>query len=178
MAGYEKYNQMASNFGSSFEPEEDEIYENAELTTRSIAEIRDAELVPAERNSEEVIHDQEYVKQELKVDIELIGDVAETIRMDLKQGSKPQDFRAFVEVMKERREHLRDYKDVNKEIAQLERERAGGVPVGGGQTAQTINNTVIMSGNEAFDMILEARDKKQDLDPDKEIKERENGHDK
>ena len=168
MAGYEQYNKMASNFGSSFEPEDDETFNAGEVTTRSLAEIRDTDLVAIERKPEEVIHDQDYVRKELKVDIELIGDVAETIRMDLKQGSKPQDFRAFVDIMRERREHLRDYNNINKDIAEIEREIAGN-GTSGSKTAGTItNNTLILSGNEAFDMILAARDEK--LDPKKEVR--------
>ncbi len=165
--GFEQYNKMASNFGSSFKPEDDEIVEH-EVTTRSLAEIRETGLVPVQKKEGEVIHDQEYIKQELKVDIELLGDVTETLRMDLKQGSKATEFLAFASLMKERREHLREYKDINKDIAEIERGFTGDTP-GNGNTTIT-NNTVVLSGNEAFDMILAARDKQNGLDPNKEIR--------
>ena len=166
MSGFEQYNHIAANFGSSFKPEDDELTEY-DVTSRSLEEIKNDTLLPA-KPEHEVIQDQQYVRQELKADIELLGDVTETLRMDLKQGSKPNEFLAFVQLMKERREHLKEYKDVNKEIAEIERGITGDTS-GSGNTITT-NNTVILSGNEAFDMILSARDKHTGVDTNKEIR--------
>jgi len=166
---YNQYDQMASNFNSSFQPEDGEItVEDTEATTRSLAEIReDNKNLPVE-NKDELIKDQEYIQTELKVDIELLGDVTETLRSDLKQGSRASQFEAFANLMKERREHLKDYKDINIEIAKLENDSGQDESHGGTVT----NNTVIFTGNEAFDMIIAARDglDKNELDPDKEVK--------
>jgi len=167
MNGYEQYNQMASNFGSSFQPEEGEEIVEHEVTSRSLEEIRSNDLVPTQPDHE-VIQDQEYVRTELKADIELLGDVTETLRMDLKQGSKPNEFEAFVKLMKERREHLREYKEVNREIAELE--TGAGITKDAPQGGTVTNNTLVLTGNEAFDMILAARDKENGLDPDKEVR--------
>ena len=164
MSGFEQYNKMASNFGSSFQPEEDEV-QQYEVTSRSLDEIKSQDLLPTTQEHE-VIQDQQYIRKELKADIELLGDVTETLRMDLKQGSKPLEFQTFAVLMRERREHLREYKELNKEIAEIQR----GVPGDGVHGTNITNNTLILSGNEAFDMILAARDKNNKLDPDKEIK--------
>ena len=163
---YEQYNQMASNFNSSFQPEEGEMsIEEAEVTTRSLTEIREGEdLIPV-KNNEDLIKDQEYIQTELKVDIELLGDVTETLRGDLKQGSKPSQFDSFTNLMKERREHLKAYKEINMDIAKLENDIGDGDSNEGGTTIT--NNTLVLQGNEAFDMILAARD---GLDPNKEVK--------
>jgi len=165
---YEQYNQMASNFGSSFQPEDGELsVEEAEVTTRSLTEIREGDdLIPV-KNEEDLIKDQKYIQTELKVDIELLGDVTETLRGDLKQGSKPSQFDSFTSLMKERREHLKAYKELNMDIAKLEHDIGNN---DGDETStgpNITNNTVVFTGNEAFDMILAARD---GLDPNKEVK--------
>lgn len=162
---FEQYNKMASNFNSSFQPEEDDEDIIVESSNRSLSEIREnKELIPIDESKENLIADQEYILKELKVDIELIGDVTETLSSSLVQGSRASEFEAFASLMKERREHLKEYKEVNMELAKLENDIKSGTT----NTSQNItNNTLVLNGNEAFDMILAARD---GLDPKKEVK--------
>lgn len=145
-----KYDDLASAFGSTFEPEEEEG--STQLVVRSVDEVAEGLKAKQElmTTTNDTIEDQTYIQQELRIGVELLGDVAETLRVGINQGSKASSFDAFANLMKERREHIKELKDTNLELRKLKNpENTPNSPATGSFT----QNNLVMTGTDALDMI-------------------------
>lgn len=150
-----KYDDLASAFGSTFEPEEEEG--STQLVVRSVDEVAEGLKAKQElmTTTNDTIEDQTYIQQELRIGVELLGDVAETLRVGINQGSKASSFDAFANLMKERREHIKELKDTNLELRKLKNpENTPNSPVTGSFT----QNNLVMTGTDALDMIRNIMD--------------------
>lgn len=147
-----KYDNLASAFGSSFEPDENEFA----VSVRSVDDI--AETLKSKQDlilrdeKQSIIEDQEYIQQELRIGVEILNDVTETLRAGINQGSKASSFDAFANLMKERREHIKELKDTNLQILNLKNtgNSTGASEMIPGNFTQ---NNLVMTGTDALDMI-------------------------
>jgi hypothetical protein len=162
----EKYNRMSDVFDADFEPEDEELNNN--VPVRSREEIQQ-ELIKKTAGQNEMvqyeepqIQDQNYIQNELRIGVELLGDVAETVRSDLGQGASGSKIESFASIMKERREHLNALKDINVKVKEMNNKEEP--TVGDGSTK--VQNNMIFTSTDALDLILQARD---GLDPNKEL---------
>ena len=172
---YTQFDKMADSLNSDFKAEAKVIGDtDSEYIDqgRTREEIKQELVVAKQDNLPEVItepdpiimEDQSYIQDELKVGIEMMSDVAETLRSELKQGTPPRAFEVFATVMKERREHIKEYKDTNMAIRDTMNKDEPGSP-------GTINNNLILTSAEVLDLILQANNGLDDngLDKSKEV---------
>lgn len=147
--GNHKFDDIAAAFGSSFEPEDED--KEKYLPARSLDDLSSDLKVKQEimKSDDDLIEDQTYIQTELKIGVELLGDVAETLRSGLNQGSKASQFDSFASIMREKREYLRDLKDTNVKIREMK--NPSNLPqLAGGNITQ---NNLVMTGTDALDMI-------------------------
>jgi hypothetical protein len=160
----DQYNKMAEVFGSTFEPDETPLSEESEaVEIRTRDDIKQELIQTSNKNelstdvvySNDEIEDQDYIQHELRVGIEMLGDVADVLRSDLKQGSRASSFEAFSSIMRERRDHINTLKDVNTE--KFERKNKDLSPSGTNDGTNITNNNLILTSNDALDLILQAK---------------------
>jgi hypothetical protein len=166
MGNKDQYQQMAEIFGADFDVAEED--KSAVAQTKSRDELVNDLVVKTENEvavpQEKKILDEDYIKQEYRVGVEMLNDAAEILRSELSAADKPSKWQSFAEIMRERRETLQSLEQSNIQTF----ERNNEVPTAkNGEAPQQVNNTMIMTSDQMLDMILNA---KTGLDPDKEIK--------
>ena len=161
-----QYNKMAEAFGADYEQEENMMDAGVPVRTRDDIKteisLSNTDMLPAV--VENVIEDQAYIKQEIKIGVEMLGDVAETLRGDLKQGSRASSFEAFASIMKERREYINSLEQVNSNV--YDRNNANTNPSDGSSIGSITNNNLVMTSDDMLELILTA---KNGLDSSKEV---------
>ena len=164
--GTDQYQEMADIFGADFESEE---LEDSPLATppKSIDELqteiakKTEDQVPVVVEQSKKILDEDYIKSELRMGVEMMNNAAEILRSDLTPDDRPSKWDAFTGLMKERRETLLTLEQSNEKTYDRNNEASdGGQPTGG------VTNNMVFTSNDALDIILQARN---GLDPSKEV---------
>jgi hypothetical protein len=162
----DKYNKMAAVFGADFEPEEEMM--DGDLVIRTRDDIENELIAKTEDSTELTVlgnefEDQKYIQHEFRVGIEMLGDVADNVRQDLKQGSSGSKIESFASIMKERREHINALKDVNIKVKEI---KDAPDALDNPETPGVVNNNMILTSTDALDFIMQARD---GLNPAQEV---------
>jgi hypothetical protein len=147
-----KFDKIASAFGTTFQPEDEN--DPTLLPVKSLEEVNDNLRTKQELlvTGNEVLEDQSYIQSELRMSVELLGDVSETLRSGLNDGSKPSAFDSFANLMREKREYIRELKDTNLRINELKNPQTNTIH---GNVTQ---NNLVMSSGDALDMIRQIID--------------------
>jgi hypothetical protein len=157
---YSQYEEMASVFGADFETDElapQDIGVPAK-TTDELKDVLDAKRdLTIDVQNTVTIQDEDYVKGELRLGAEMLTDVAETIRQGLTDEDKPDAWKAFAAIMKERRETLVSLETSNVGSYDRTRGAQDNDTEHTGNVSNTVNNNMVFTSSDALDLVLGAQ---------------------
>ena len=161
---YSQYEEMASVFGADFETDElapQDIGVPAK-TTDELKEVLDTKRdLSTDVQNPVTIQDEDYVKGELRLGAEMLTDVAETIRHNLTDEDKPDAWKAFAAIMKERRETLTSLEMSNISSYERTSGKQDNNQEHTGNVNSNVTNNMVFTSSDALDLVLNAKSQQQ-----------------
>lgn len=150
----QKFEDLSEKFDSAF----DDSSSSFNSTNNSLLEIESKKnkIIESSKKPDLTLQDQQFMQNELYKMIADISTVTEVLKNDLKQGSRASSYEAYAKLVNSGRELISELRELNKTIVDIN--IAQRTPQ---QQFNTVNNVVVMTGDQMLDKILEARSKSQ-----------------
>ena len=159
----DKYSEMADIFGADFETdEEDKVVTNSKSKEEISQQLavktqNEVAIIPPENK----IANEDYIKQEYLMGVEILNDAVDTMRSDLTSDDRPSKWEAFATLMKERRETIAALEHSNEATYKRNKETKDE------PTGNVTNNNIVMTNREMLESLLGLNNT--GLDPNKEV---------